>query len=223
MSKPIHAIIFDLDGVITDTAEFHFRSWQRLAEEEGLLFTRAQNERLRGVPRRESLARILDGRKIDEMTAQDWMTRKNDYYQAMIGNISPAYLLSGVIDLLDEIRASGIKMAIASASRNSPVVIERLGIADYFDVLGHGGSVTQQKPAPDLFLYVAKQLGVAPRHCLIVEDAQAGIEAAHAAGMAAVGLGPHSRVGAAEVVFPHLDGVTLSDLAIAYYRKGGKF
>jgi kojibiose phosphorylase len=215
MNQPFDAIIFDLDGVITDTAEYHFRGWQRLAQEEGLAFSRADNEQLRGVPRRESLARILAGRPIDEPMAEAWMARKNDYYQAMIADMSPADLLPGVPDLLREIRAAGLKMAIASASRNAPEVIERLGIAGYFDALAHGGSVTRQKPAPDLFLFVAEQLGLPPERCLIVEDAQAGIEAAHAAGMAAVGIGPRARVGAAEVVLPSLDGATLDDLAAA--------
>ncbi len=212
MKTLIKGVIFDLDGVITDTAEYHFLAWKQLADEEGLDFTRQDNEALRGVSRRESLARLLKGRPIDEETAQAWMARKNGYYRRFLSRISPADLLPGVSDLLDELQQAGILVAVASASRNAPEVVDRLGIRGRLNALAHGGSVQRQKPAPDLFLYTAEQLGLPPATCLVVEDAAAGIAAAHAAGMPAVGLGPPERVGAAELVLPDLAGCRLASL-----------
>jgi kojibiose phosphorylase len=215
MAFNFQAVIFDLDGVITDTAEYHFLAWKKLADEEGLPFTRADNEALRGVSRRDSLDLLLKGRPISEQMADDWMARKNGYYREMLTSISPQDLLPGVEALLDALRAAGVRTAIASASRNAPQVVERLGLRRRIDVLAHGGSVRRQKPAPDLFLYAAEQLGLPPAACLVVEDAAAGIEAAHAAGMPAVGLGPGSRVGAADLVRPDLKNSSLVDLGRA--------
>jgi beta-phosphoglucomutase len=215
MPEYIRAIIFDLDGVITDTAEYHFLAWKKLADEEGLPFTRADNEALRGLSRRDSLNRLLRGRSVPEELATAWMARKNGYYREMLSAVTPNDLLPGVADLLTEIRVAGIKIAIASASRNAPDVVARLGIEKQLDFLAHGEHVTRQKPAPDLFLFAARQLGISPAECLVVEDAQAGVEAAHAAGMVAVGLGPAERVGAAEIVLPNLNGIALVDLVRA--------
>src|SRR6185436_11931644 len=161
----IKAFIFDLDGVITDTAEYHYRGWKRLADEEGLSFTREDNEHLRGVPRRESLMLILKGRVYPEEKIQEMMERKNNYYLAFIKEITPQDLLPGAKELLEEIRAAGLKNALGSASKNAAEVIERLGIRDLFDAISDGFSVERQKPAPDLFLYAAAQLGLAPSEC----------------------------------------------------------
>jgi beta-phosphoglucomutase len=208
----IRAFIFDLDGVITDTAEYHYRGWKRLAEEEGIPFSREDNEHLRGVPRRESLMLILKGREYPEAKIQEMMERKNNYYLAFIKEITPSDLLPGAKELLEEIRAAGLKNALGSASKNAGEVIERLGIRDLFDAISDGFSVERQKPAPDLFLHAAAQLGLAPHECVVVEDAAAGIEAAIAGGFRSVGLGPHERVGQANAVFPTLAGVGLADL-----------
>ncbi|HXF64992.1 MAG TPA: beta-phosphoglucomutase [Caldilineaceae bacterium] len=212
MHPPIHALLFDLDGVITDTAEYHYRAWKKLADEEGIPFSRQDNEQLRGVSRRESLNRLLKGREIDEETAQTWMARKNSYYREMIETISQKDLLPGAAELLAQARAAGLRIALVSASRNAPEVVERLGIAALFDVIATGGDVVRQKPSPDLFLYAAEQLDVAPGQCLVVEDAESGIEAARAAGMVSVGLGPAERVGYADLVLPSLEGVQVDDL-----------
>ncbi|MFZ5880284.1 MAG: beta-phosphoglucomutase [Chloroflexota bacterium] len=208
----IQAFIFDLDGVLTDTAEYHYRGWKRLADEEGLPFSREDNEHLRGVPRRESLMLILKGRSYPEEKIQEMMERKNNYYLDFIQEISPRDLLPGARELLEEIRASGRKNALGSASKNAPEVIDRLGIRGLFDALSDGHSVERQKPAPDLFLHAAAQLGLSPADCVVVEDAAAGIEAALAGGFRSVGLGPRERVGQAQAVFPNLDGVHLPDL-----------
>jgi kojibiose phosphorylase len=208
----IRGVIFDLDGVLTDTAEFHYRAWQRLADEEGLPFNRQANEALRGVSRRESLMRIIGDRVFSEAQIQEMMDRKNRYYVESIQNISPDDLLPGAIALLDELKQAGIKIAIGSASKNARTVVEKLGIADRVDAIADGYSVQRPKPAPDLFLFAANQLGLEPRQCVVVEDAAAGIEAALAAGMWTVGLGPAQRVGTAHVVLPSLEGVTWTDL-----------
>ncbi len=218
-SSTIKAFIFDLDGVITDTAEYHYRGWKRLADEEGIPFTREDNEHLRGVPRRESLMLILKGREYPEEKILEMMERKNNYYLAFIKEIAPKDLLPGARELLEEIRAAGMKNALGSASKNAPDVIQRLGIRDLFDAVSDGHSVEQQKPAPDLFLHAANQLGLSPAECVVVEDAAAGIEAALAGGFRSVGLGPRERVGKAEVVLPNLNGVHLNDLLQALNQK----
>lgn len=208
----IRGFIFDLDGVITDTAEYHYRGWKRLAEEEGLPFTRADNEFLRGISRRESLMLILKDRVYPEEKIQEMMERKNNYYLESIKEISPRDLLPGAKELLEEIRAAGLKNALGSASKNAGEVLDRLGIRSLFDAIADGHSVERQKPAPDLFLHAARQLNLSPMECVVMEDATAGIEAAKAGGFRSIGLGPRERVGAAEAVFPSLSGVRLADL-----------
>lgn len=211
----IKAFIFDLDGVITDTAEYHYRGWKRLADEEGLPFTREDNEHLRGVSRRDSLMLILKGREYSEVQMQAMMTRKNDYYLEFIKEIAPQDLLPGAKELLEELRAAGYKVALGSASKNARDVLERLGIIHLFDVIADGYSVERQKPAPDLFLYAANALNLQPAECVVVEDAAAGIEAALTGGFRSVGLGPAERVGAAEVVLPNLANVKLAGVLAA--------
>jgi len=212
-SLDIRGFIFDLDGVLTDTAEFHYLAWQKLADEEGLPFTREANEALRGVSRRESLLLIIgNNKKYSEAEIQEMMERKNRYYVESIENISPADLLPGAMSFLDELRQAGIKIALGSASKNARPVIERLGIANKMDAIADGYSVEKPKPAPDLFLFAAQQLGLEPAQCVVVEDAAAGIEAALAGGMWAIGLGPVERVGAAHIVLPSLAGATWLDI-----------
>ncbi len=208
----IRGVIFDLDGVLTETAEYHYRGWQRLADEEGIPFDRQANEAMRGLSRRDSLLHLLGGRPRTEEQIEEMMERKNRYYLESIKDISSADLLPGALELLDELRSAGIKVAIGSASKNAQEVIQRLGIADRVDSISDGYSVTRSKPAPDLFLHAAAQLGLAPEHCVVVEDAGSGVEAALAAGMRAVGLGPVERVGAAHVVLPSLEGVHWPEL-----------
>ena len=208
----IRAFIFDLDGVITDTAEYHYRGWKRLADEEGLSFTREDNEHLRGISRRESLMMIIKDKVYSEEKIQEMMEHKNGYYLDFIKEISPRDLLPGAKELLEEIRTAGLKNALGSASKNAGEVIERLGIQHLFDAISDGHSVERQKPAPDLFLHAARQLDLTPADCVVVEDAAAGIEAARAGGFRSVGLGPGERVGQADALFPSLAGVRLSDL-----------
>lgn len=216
MSISLKAVIFDLDGVITDTAEYHYRAWKQLADEERLPFTREDNEQLRGVSRRDSLLRLLKGREFPEPKLQSMMDRKDGYYREMIQQVTPADLLPGVERLLDELDAARIPYVIASASRNAPAVVQRLGIEHRLAALVDGSSVSRQKPAPDLFRYAAAKLNVSPADCLVVEDAEAGIEAALVAGMHALALGPAERFAAIAgwrgSRFASLETVSLADL-----------
>lgn len=208
----IRGVIFDLDGVLTDTAKFHYLAWKQLADEEGIPFDEEANEKMRGLSRRDSLLRLLGERIVSETKMQEMMERKNAYYLKLTEQITASDLLPGAGELLDELRASGIKIAIGSASKNARQVIERLGIANKIDVLADGYSVERSKPAPDLFLHAAKLLKLRPEECLVVEDAAAGVEAALAAGMWVVGLGRADIVGAAHIVLPSLEGVNWQGL-----------
>ncbi len=206
------AFIFDLDGVITDTAEYHYRAWKRLADEEHIPFSREDNDHLRGVSRRQSLLLLLKGRVLPEDQMETWMTRKNDYYRGFLTDVSANDLLPGVKQFLDEARQRHIKLGLASASKNARDVLASLGIADLMDAIGDGYSVSNPKPAPDLFVWVAGRLDVAPACSAVFEDAEAGVQAALAGGMYAVGLGPASRVGKAHLVLPNLDHAHVDDV-----------
>jgi beta-phosphoglucomutase len=208
----IRAFLFDLDSVLTDTSEFHYLAWQRLANRLGLPFDRAANEALRGISRRDSLLRLLDGLTANEDQLSAWMDEKNQAYLGLVTQMTPANLLPGASTLLEELRQAGYRTAVASSSKNSALVIDRLGIASRLDVVVDGRAASS-KPAPDLFLAAARQLGLEAPRCLVVEDAASGVEAAHRAGMRVVGLGPPERVGAAEQVFPSLAGLRLANFA----------
>ena len=208
----IRAFLFDLDGVLTDTSEFHFLAWQRLAVELGVPFDRADNEALRGVSRRESLLLLLKGFPASEDQMLEWMERKNNDYLDLISQMSPADLLPGARDLLEELRQAGFFSAIVSSSKNTPLVLDRLRISDLVDAVVDGNAPARSKPAPDLFLLGAKKLDLVPAQCVVVEDAAAGVDAGKAAGMRTIGLGPVERVGHADLVLPSLAGVRLADL-----------
>ncbi|GAM61023.1 beta-phosphoglucomutase [Vibrio ishigakensis] len=189
------AFIFDLDGVITDTAELHYQAWQRMADEEGYHFDREINEQLRGVSRQASLNIILNGAEISEEKFAELMTRKNDYYVQLLDTISAEDVLPGIEQFLLELNARGIKVALASASKNARPILHKLGLTPLFDAIGDGWSVTRSKPAPDVFIHAAGQVGVNADECIVVEDAEAGVDAAKEAGMRVIGIGPQDRVG----------------------------
>ncbi len=183
------AVIFDLDGVLVDTAEFHYLGWRRLADELGIPFDRKKNERLRGVPRLDALNIVLEDVPASGFDREALATRKNGYYVEMIRKITPADLLPGVEKLLKTLRGQGIKTGVASSSKNAKHVLRKLEIESLLDAVTDGYDYRQPKPAPDLFLRCAERLGVKPARCVVVEDAQVGVEAALAAGMYAVGVG----------------------------------
>ena len=207
---PIQAFIFDLDGVIADTTDLHYASWKRLAEEEGIPFDRTVNERLRGLTRPASLEIVLGGRKVSSARQEELLARKNRYYLALLQRMTPEDILPGVVPLLEEIRAAGWRLGVGSASRNARAVLHQLGLLAWFDAIADGHSVSRSKPAPDVFLAAARMLDVPPESCVVIEDAPAGIEAARAAGMKVVGVGPEVRLGHADARFPSLEGVSLA-------------
>ncbi len=207
------AIIFDLDGVLTDTSEYHYQAWKHLADDEGIPFTQEENDaHLRGVGRRDSLMYLLKGRKVSEEQMHEMMGRKNRYYTELIKNMSPKEVVAGGVDLLKEIRQAGINTAIASASRNTTTVLQRLEITSYFDGIADGNSVVNGKPAPDVFVFAAGIVNTSVVDCLGIEDANAGIEAIKAAGMMALGIGPKERFPKADKVMDNLENKNLQDL-----------
>jgi beta-phosphoglucomutase len=206
----LRAVIFDLDGVLTDTAEYHYRAWQDLADEEGIPFDRQANEALRGLSRRESLLTMLGDRQVDEDRLEDMMDRKNRAYVTSLQDMSPDDLLPGALALIEQAEQLGLATAIGSSSKNAPFVLDKLGIRDRFAAISDGNTVERAKPAPDLFLAAAELLEVPPAACIVVEDAASGVDAALAAGMVALGVGPEERVGHAHHVFPTTADVDLS-------------
>ena len=205
---PLRAVIFDLDGVLTDTARVHYRAWKRLADELGIEFDERINRRLKGVDRMASLEILLEraGRRFDDAEKAELAARKNGYYRDQIEHFTPGDLLPGALEAVAAVGAAGLKIGLASASRNAPRLLERLGIADRFDFIADPATVERGKPAPDIFLAAARGLGVEPAACLGIEDAAAGVAAIKAAGMAALGIGGRRELSAADAVLPGLDG-----------------
>lgn len=189
--KAVRAVLFDLDGVIVSTDECHYKAWKRLADEEGIYFDKKINERLRGVSRMDSLEIILE--KADkEYTKEQKLAladRKNSFYKELIKELTPNDILPGVKKLLHEIKDNGIKIAIGSSSKNSPLILERISLDKFFDITVDGNDISKSKPDPEVFLKGAERLGFDPEQCVVVEDADAGVEAALAGGMRVIGIG----------------------------------
>jgi beta-phosphoglucomutase len=206
--------IFDLDGVLVDTAKLHFKAWRRLAEELGVVFTETDNERLKGVSRNESLNILLSigGLSPPDEERATLAEKKNRWYVELIGSLTPSDLLPGALKCLEELRRAGIPAALASASRNAPAVLKPLGIAHYFQAVLDGNSATKAKPDPEIFLAAATKLGILPRENVVFEDAPAGIQAAHAAGMYAVGIGKPAALPDADLVVADLSRCPLASL-----------
>lgn len=208
--KAPRAVIFDLDGVIVNTAEHHYLAWSKVAEEMGIPFPReTRKDQIRGVSRRRSLDIMLDGREVAEDEAERLMARKDGYYRELIQEIRPHDMLPGVPELISDLRRNDVKVAVGTVSKNARAVLSRLGIAAEFDAVVDGHVSARSKPAPDLFLHAAAGLGIPPWECVVIEDAPAGIEAAEAAGMQSVALGPEERFREVkpDVVIPSLNGV----------------
>ena len=185
------AVIFYLDGVIVCTDECHYKGWKKLADEEGIYFDREINQRLRGVSRMESLEIVLE-KANKAYTAEEkaeMAERKNNFYREYIKDLTPADVLPGVMDFCEKLRAQGVKLAIGSSSKNTPAILKGIGLDTYFDAVADGNQITKSKPDPEVFLLAAKLVGIAPADCMVVEDAEAGVEAAIAGGMDVLGLG----------------------------------
>ena len=214
----IEACIFDLDGVIVDTAKYHFIAWKALAEELGFEFTLDDNERLKGVSRMQSLDILLEigGLQFSEQQKLAMAEKKNTLYVSYIEKMTPEETLPGVPEFLQELRNKGIKIALGSASKNSPMILDRIQLSGMFDVVVDGNSITEAKPNPEVFLKGAEKLGILPENCVVFEDAIAGIEAARNAGMYCVGIGKPETLGMADFVIPGFDGFTVSKLKQAF-------
>lgn len=187
------AVIFDLDGVICFTDHYHYLAWKALADSLHIPFDEKKNDRLRGVSRMASLEIILEEYNGPELTEEEkgtLATRKNDLYRTYLQSMTTADLSNEVRDTLNVLRQNGLKLAIGSSSRNTPLILERIGLAGFFDAVSDGNNITRSKPDPQVFTMAAEMLGISPEKCLVVEDAVAGVQAAIAGGFDSAGLGP---------------------------------
>ena len=195
------AILFDLDGVICTTDEYHYQAWKKMADSMGIYFDRTINNRLRGVSRMESLEIILEqyhGPALSEERKVELATMKNDIYRESLHQLSPADLSAEVKNTLDTLRADGLKLAIGSSSKNTKFILGQLGLGDYFDAVSDGNNITRSKPDPEVFLKAAQMVGLAPADCLVVEDAVSGAQAGHAGGFDVACVGDASKAGAGD-------------------------
>jgi len=210
----IKACIFDLDGVIVDTAIYHYRAWKRLANELGFDFTEEDNEKLKGVSRVRSLELILQWGSVSKTDAEKEIlaTRKNDWYIEMISHMTPAEILPGAKEFLETCRKAGIKTALGSASKNSMMILDKIGLTYLFNAVIDGNKVSRAKPDPEVFLKGAEELHVSPPDCVVFEDAIAGIEAAVKGGMKVVGIGSPTVLSGANLVISGLNEMSLEKL-----------
>ena len=210
----IRACIFDLDGVIVDTAHYHFLAWKRLAAELGINLTVADNERLKGVSRMESLEIILSlGKKAMPQDQMNQMAdRKNTWFVEYVEAMKPEEIFPGVKELIGRMKTRSLLIGLASSSKNAQRVVELLGIAGLFDTIVDGTMITHTKPHPEIFLLAAKRLNMEPKDCLVFEDAEAGVEAALRAGMKCVGVGSPSQLGKAQRVITKTSDFNMDDL-----------
>lgn len=187
----IKGFLFDLDGVIVDTAVFHFQAWRRLAQKLGGDFTEEQNEQLKGVSRVDSLKKIIEwtGATVSDEEFQTLMVEKNEWYLELVQGLGPQDALPGALNFLQTAYDQGIKIALGSASKNAPMILEKLGITQLFTAIIDGNNVVNGKPHPEVFLKGAEALGLEPSECVVFEDSIAGVQAAKTGGMSSVGIG----------------------------------
>jgi beta-phosphoglucomutase len=210
----ISACIFDLDGVLVDTAKYHFLAWKRLADQLGINFTEEDNEQLKGVSRMTSLDIILEigNRKPDDNLKLEYATLKNKWYKEYISKMTPDEILPGCLMFIEELRNANIRVAVGSASKNTPMILERVGILNLFDAVADGNNVKKAKPDPEVFLKAAEMLGVNPGNCVVFEDAVAGVQAAINAGMMCIGIGSPKILTDAQLVIKGLNEMNLTKL-----------
>lgn len=214
MFPQVKACIFDLDGVIVDTARYHFEAWKRLATELGIPITEADNERLKGVSRMESLNIILSigGIKKDQDEMQKLADQKNSWFVEYINDMKSSEIFPGVLELLADLKRNNMRIALASSSKNAQTVIGKLGIKSWFEVVVDGTMITHTKPDPEIFLMAADRLGIKPKDCVVIEDAEAGVAAAKRAGMKCIGIGNAAQLGNADKVVERIDQLNLDML-----------
>lgn len=210
----IKACLFDLDGVLVDTARYHFIAWRELAEELGFVFTEQDNERLKGVSRAASLNILLEigGLELGEEEKSRLAEQKNSRYVEYIAKMDSSEILPGALDFLKECRGQGIKVALGSASKNAMTILNNTGLTPYFDAIIDGTHTSAAKPDPEVFLLGAKALNTDPADCVVFEDAEAGILAATRAGMRSVGIGSPETLAEANIVVPSLAQISVTGL-----------
>ena len=210
----LQACIFDLDGVIVDTAKYHFLAWKRLADKLGIKFLEEDNELLKGVSRMDSLEIILNiGKmKLSEDQKHEFAMLKNKWYVDYISRMTPDEILPGSLEFINELRNADIRVAIGSASKNTPMILERVGIKKLFDAVADGNIVSKAKPDPEVFLKAAEMVGIAPGNCIVFEDAIAGVQAALNAGMKCIGVGLPDVLTEAHFVISGLNEMSLRKL-----------
>lgn len=204
--RKLNGAILDLDGVVVNTAKYHYLAWKRLAGELGFEFLPKHNELLKGVSRMKSLDILLEigGFKFGELIKKLLADKKNEWYKEYISKIDETEILPGAKELLIHLRGNGIKIALGTASKNASVIIERLKLDNYFDAICDGNMVSNAKPDPEVFLTAAALLGLSPECCAVIEDSKAGIEAAKNGGMYSVGLGKQEILKEADLVVENL-------------------
>lgn len=214
----IKACLFDLDGVVVDTARYHYLAWKKIADDLGFSFSEHDNERLKGVSRMESLDILLEigNIKMDLKTKQELAAEKNGLYVSYIQKMTPEEILPGVIRFLDELHSSGMLIALGSASKNAMSILDKINISQKFDAVIDGNKVSKAKPDPEVFLKGAIELGIDPRDCLVFEDAQAGIDAARNGGMHVIGIGQPENLKNAEFVIPGFETMNMDQLRSWY-------
>ncbi len=212
--KDIKAVLFDLDGVIVSTDDCHYEAWQQLADNQGIYFDREINQRLRGVSRMESLEILLERAKrtYTEEEKIAMASEKNETYKRLVMMITPAAILPGAMETLAKLREKGILIAIGSSSRNTPIILKQIGLEGYFDAVADGNHIKNSKPDPEVFLLAAKMLNIPPEYCLVVEDADAGVEAALNGNMRVLGVGSAAKNLRATVVADSLNNIDLASL-----------
>jgi beta-phosphoglucomutase len=211
----IQAVLFDLDGVLVSTDEYHYHSWKKLSAEEGFTFFNHEfNHKFRGVARMECIEIITkaSGKIYTAQQKQELADRKNRYFVESLAAVTTEVLLPGALSMLKELRKKGIKTAVASNSRNAMTIIKQTQIEHLLDAIVDGHQIENSKPDPEVFLLAAKKVGISPAHCLVVEDAVAGIESARRAGMKALGIGTKERLSNAGVVVPDLSSISVDQL-----------
>jgi len=213
----IQAVLFDLDGVLVSTDEYHYHSWKKLSDEEGFdFFDHEFNHKFRGVARMECIEIITkaSGKQYTPGQKQELADRKNKYFVESLASVTTEVLLPGSLSALNELRKRGIKTAVASNSRNAVTIIKQAKIEHLLDAIVDGHQIENSKPDPEVFLLAAKKVGILPAHCLVVEDAVAGIESARRAGMKALGIGTKERLPNAGIVVPNLSAISVDELLL---------
>ena len=211
-----NAVIFDLDGVIVDTAKYHYLAWKRLADELGFEFLETHNERLKGVSRMDSLNILLEVGGLDFPMDEKLIMaeKKNNWYVEYISKIDESEILPGAAEVIAMLKENNIKIALASASKNSPMILTNIGLLNAFDAIADGNVISKAKPDPEVFIAAADLIGISCENCIVIEDAFAGVEGAKNAGMYAIGVGDREVLKAADVVISDMTKLLNDDLLL---------